>query len=91
MNKKIIIKNDKGEEKEFDILFTFTSKETGKEYVTYTDYTKDYKGNLNCYSGYYEGEKLLPVETEDEKKFIDETLQTLTETIKYKYNKTEEN
>lgn len=85
MEEKILIKNDQGEEKEFDVLFTFESKETGKIYVTYTDYTKDYKGNINCFSGYYEGEKLLPVETEKELAFIEETLKTLTETIKYKY------
>ena len=44
MEEKILIKNDKCEEKEFDIIFTFESNETGKKYVTYTDYTKDYKG-----------------------------------------------
>ncbi len=86
MEEKILIKNDLGEEKEFDVLFTFNSKETGKKYVTYTDYTKDYKGNLNCYSGYYEGDKLLPVESEKEITFIKEALKTLTETINYKYN-----
>ena len=41
MEEKILIKNDQGEEKEFDILFTFESNETGKKYVTYTDYTKE--------------------------------------------------
>ena len=56
MEEKILIKNDNGEEKEFTVLFTFESNETGKKYVTYTDYSKDYKGNINCYSGYYEGE-----------------------------------
>ena len=90
MEEKILIKNDLGEEKEFDVLFTFNSKETGKKYVTYTDYTKDYKGNLNCYSGYYEGDKLLPVESEKELTFIKETLKTLTETINYKYNSSKE-
>ena len=90
MEEKIIIKNDLGEEKEFDVLFTFNSKETGKKYITYTDYTKDYKGNINCYSGYYEGEQLLPVETEKEINFIKETLKTLTETIKYKYSENRE-
>ena len=90
MEEKILIKNDLGEEKEFDVLFTFNSKETGKKYVTYTDYTKDYKGNQNCYSGYYEGNKLLPVESEKEINFIKETLKTLTETINYKYNQNKE-
>ena len=90
MEEKILIKNDLGEEKEFDVLFTFNSKESGKKYVTYTDYTKDYKGNLNCYSGYYEDDKLLPVENEKELEFIKETLKTLTETIKIKYSQDNE-
>ena len=90
MEEKILIKNDIGEEKEFDVLFTFNSKETGKKYVTYTDYTKDYKGNLNCYSGYYENDQLLPVESEKEIEFIKETLKTLTETLKIKYSQDNE-
>ena len=90
MEEKILIKNDLGEEKEFDVLFTFNSKESGKKYVTYTDYTKDYKGNLKCYSGYYEDDKLLPVENEKELEFIKETLKTLTETIKIKYSQDNE-
>ena len=90
MEEKILIKNDMGEEKEFDVLFTFDSKENGNKYVTYTDYTKDYKGNINCYSGYYENGILLPVTTEKELIFIKETLKTLTATINYKYNQTEE-
>jgi len=90
MEEKILIKNDLGEEKEFDVLFTFNSKETGKKYVTYTDYTKDYKGNLNCYSGYYENDQLLPVESEKEIEFIKETLKTLTETLKTKYSQDNE-
>lgn len=82
MNETIIIKNEFGEEKEFDVLFTFESTDTNKKYVTYTDYKKDEKGNLKCYSGYYEGEKLLPVTTEIELKVIDEMLKTITESIK---------
>lgn len=90
MNETILIKNDSGEEKEFDILFTFESTDTNKKYVTYTDYSKDEKGNLKCYSGYYEGEKLLPVTTEKELKVIDETLKTLQTSIEYKVQKAEE-
>lgn len=90
MKETIKIKNDLGEEKEFDILFSFISKNTNKEYITYTDYTKDYKGNLKCYSVMKDGERLLPIDTEEELQFINETLKTLTEEIKYKYTPNEE-
>lgn len=90
MNETILIKNDSGEEKEFDILFTFESTDTNKKYVTYTDFSKDENGNIKCYSGYYEGEKLLPVTTEKELKVIDETLKTLQTSIEYKVQKAEE-
>ena len=64
MQDKILIKNDQGQEKEFDILFTFTSNDTGKDYITYTDYEKDEQGNIKCYSVYKDNDKLLPVTTE---------------------------
>ncbi len=91
MKEKILIKNELGEEKEFDILFSFESKENRKKYITYTDYTKDYKGNINCYSSYYDGESLLPVTSESEINFINETLRTLTEIVNYKYTQHNEN
>lgn len=90
MNEKIIIKNDNNEEKEFDILFTFESKETKKKYVTYTDYSKNYKGKINCWSSVYEGDKLLPVDTEAELKVIDEMLRTIGNSTKEKYSLNEE-
>ncbi len=86
MQETITIKNDLGEEKTFDIIFTFESNDTGKKYITYTDYTKDYKGNINCYSVMKDGDKLLPVETEKELIFINETLKTLSTEVKEKYS-----
>lgn len=90
MKDKITLKNELGEEKKFDILFTFDSKETNKTYIVYTDYSKDYKGNLNCYSGYYENEEFLPVTSEKELNFINETLNTLTSSILEKYSENKE-
>lgn len=90
MQEKITIKNEQGEEKEFDILFTFTSNDTGKNYITYTDYDKDEQGNIKCYSVYKDGDKLLPVTTKKELTFIDETLKTIQTYLKEKGNKTEE-
>ena len=85
MKDTITIKNDLGEEKTFDIVFSFISKDNNKEYITYTDYTKDYKGNIKCYSVMKDGERLLPVETEKELLFINETLKTITSDLQEKY------
>ena len=85
MKDTITIKNDLGEEKTFDIVFSFISKDTNKEFITYTDYTKDYKGNIKCYSVMKDGERLLPVETEKELLFINETLKTITSDLQEKY------
>ncbi len=82
---KIIIRNDNNEEKEFDIVFTFVSKETNKKYVTYTDYSKNNKGDINCWSSYYEGNKLLPVTTENELKAIDTILKSIAASTQEKY------
>lgn len=86
MEEKLIIKNDNNEEKEFDILFTFESEDTKKKYVTYTDYSKDYKGKIKCWSSYYEGNELKPVETENELKIIDSMLRTLSKSTELKYS-----
>jgi len=86
MNKEIIIKNDNNEEKKFDILFTFESEETNKKYVTYTDYSKDYKGKIRCWSSYFEGEELHHVKTENELRIIDEMLRTLSRSTELKYS-----
>ena len=43
-----------------------------------------------CYSGFYEGDKLLPIDTEKEELFIKETLKTITGTILAKYSQNKE-
>ena len=86
MENYITIKNDKNEEKEFEILFSFESDNTNKKYITYTDYSKDDNGNIICYSSILEDDgKLSKIDTEPELKIIDEMLNTLVETTKLKY------
>ena len=86
MDNYITIKNDKNEEKEFEILFSFESDNTNKKYITYTDYSKDDNGNIICYSSILEEDgKLSKIDTEPELKIIDEMLNTLVETTKWKY------
>lgn len=52
MNKKFksIIDN---EEKEFEILYTFKSTKTNKDYIIYSDNTYDEYNNLNIYASIY--------------------------------------
>ncbi len=84
MKDKLKIKNDQGIEKEFDILYSFKSKNTGKDYVVYTDFTKE-NNIINCYASIYEDGKLLPVDTEEENKVIETMINTISATAKTKY------
>ena len=51
---KIIIKNDKDESIECDVLFTFDNNDTNKSYIVYTDNTKDELGNIKVYANTYD-------------------------------------
>ena len=86
---KIIDKD--GKEIEFEILFTFESDETNKNYMVYTDNTTDEEGNTKVYASVFntnaEPLELLPVETEREWKVI-ETIITSIEEENKKNNET---
>jgi len=88
MNKdgKLIIKNDKGEVLECDVLFTFESDETKKSYIAYTDNTKDESGNIKVYANIYDpnGEslKLEPITTDKEWKAINNILISVQEKVR---------
>ena len=86
---KIIDKD--GKEIEFEILFTFESDETNKNYMVYTDNTTDEEGNTKVYASVFnpnaEPLELLPVETEIEWKVI-ETIITSIEEENKKNNET---
>lgn len=75
--------NEKGEEIECQVLFTFDSKETGKSYIAYTDNSKDGKGNVQVYASTYDptgkDPKLEPVTTDKEWKIIETILNTIQE------------
>lgn len=86
---KIIDKD--GKEIEFEILFTFESDETNKNYMVYTDNTTDEEDNTKVYASVFnpnaEPLELLPVETEREWKVI-ETIITSIEEENKKNNET---
>lgn len=92
-NKFTLIDED-GKEVEYDVLFTFESEETNKNYIVYTDNSKDEKGNIRVYASIYypedENASLEPIETDREWKVIETILETLQEEIKKKNQPTEE-
>lgn len=85
---------DDGREITCQVLFTFESDETNKNYIVYTDGSKDAKGNTQVYASIYDPNdsetNLVPIETEKEWKIIETILTTLQEEIKNKNNDTVE-
>lgn len=85
MNKENTFKvvDQNGNTIEFEILFTFESDETHKNYMVYTDNTKDEAGNVKVYASVFVPEaeplELLPVETEREWKIIETILESIEE------------
>ena len=81
---KIIDKE--GNETTFEILFTFESEETQKNYMVYTDNTKDSEGNTRVYASIFEPNKepleLFPIQTEREWKIIETILLSIEEESK---------
>ena len=78
--------DETGKEVKYDVLFTFQSEETNKDYIVYTDNTKDAEGNVEVYASIYhpeeENSKLEAIETEKEWKIIDTILKTIQEELK---------
>ena len=80
------VTNDEGKDVEYEVLFTFDSDETKKNYIVYTDNSKDENGNTRVYASIYtpseEVTELFPIETEKEWKIIDTILKELQEDAK---------
>lgn len=85
---KFTLIGDDGKEVEYDVLFTFESDETMKNYIVYTDRTTDENGQIQVYASIYDPEnpnsRLEAIETEKEWKVIETILSTLQEEIKKK-------
>lgn len=84
MKFKVIDEN--GKEIEYEVLFTFESDETNKNYIVYTDNTTDEGGNTKVYASIYtpdsEDLNLQPIETDKEWKIIETILNELQEEVK---------
>lgn len=75
------VKNEEGVEIDCEVLFTFESDETGKNYIVYTDNTVDDEGCAKVFASIYDPDedetKLLPIETEEEWNVIETILEQL--------------
>ena len=97
MNKENTFKvlDKEGNEIEFEVLFTFESDETKKNYMVYTDNTKDENDNVRVYASVFVTDadplELLPVETEREWKIIETILESIEEESKKNNEINEEN
>lgn len=82
-NNVFSIKDENGHTIECEILFTFESPETKKNYIIYTDNTKDEAGAIKVYANIYDKEgtskELLPLETEEEWNTVESILAKLEE------------
>lgn len=79
------IVNEKGEELECEILFTFDSEETKKSYIVYTDNTTDEAGSTKVYASVYDptgtDKALKPIETDAEWQVIENVFASIQEKI----------
>lgn len=87
--------DENGNEIVYDVLFTFESEETHKNYIVYTDNTKDAEGNVEVYASIYDPNdphsKLDAIETDKEWKVIETILETLQEEVRKQANNNQDN
>lgn len=83
---QITLINESGEEQLADILFTFFSEETNKNYVvfSYAGSSEDEDEQVEVFAASYENQddlngQLYPVETDEEWELIEEALENYAE------------
>lgn len=96
MNEEMTFKmiDENGKEKECEVLFTFESDETHKNYMVYTDNTSDEAGNTRVFASIFDpknpNSKLLPIETEEEWSIIKTILAEIQNEVRESYNSEQE-
>lgn len=82
---KFTIVDKEGNKTECDVLFTFESDETHKNYIVYTDNSIDEHGNTRVYASIYDpktpGTSLMPIESEKEWKIIETILEDIQKEV----------
>ncbi len=88
------VTTESGAEMECEVLFTFESNETNKNYIVYTDNTLDEQGNTKVYASIYEPDneelKLTPITDEKEWKVIETILGELQDAVQGEEEDSEE-
>lgn len=83
---KFTVIDKNGKEVECEVLFTFDSEETGRNYIVYTDNTKDVNGNIRVFASIYDPSKedseLMPIKSNKEWKIIETILESIQEETK---------
>ena len=83
---KCTVLNDQGKEVECEVLFTFESEETQKNYIVYTDNSVDVDGSTKVYASTFDPEgnnpELKPIESDKEWKVIETILAEIQEAVK---------
>lgn len=84
-NGTFTITNNKGEELECNVLFTFDSEEFNKSYIVFTDNTLDDNGKIKVYANTYDPTgadiALGQIETDKEWEVIEGLLSSLQEKV----------
>lgn len=72
---------ENGAEREYELLFTFLSPDTGKTYAVYTDNVEDENGNLSRFTGICDPNSaemnILPIESPLEQGIVDAALEDI--------------
>ncbi len=68
-----------GKEEEYKVIFTFFSNEYNKNYIVYTDETKNINDELNVYCSIYENNKLIDIEDDKEYDMVSEVIDSYME------------
>ncbi|MBR6654463.1 MAG: DUF1292 domain-containing protein [Oscillospiraceae bacterium] len=78
MNFKLI---ENGVEREYELLFTFMSPDTGNNYAVYTDNVEDAEGHLTRYTGICDPNSaefnVLPITSPLEQAIVDDALEDI--------------
>lgn len=72
---------ENGIEKEYELLFTFMSPDTGRNYAVYTDNVEDENGNISRFTGICDPKSqelnILPIESTLEQAIVDSALEDI--------------
>jgi len=72
---------ENGVEREYELLFTFMSPDTGRNYAVYTDNVEDENGNLSRFTGICDPDSeqlnIRPIESPLEQAIVDSALEDI--------------